>query len=552
MLSDNAPKQKQSFKGIRMRRKTVTFTEPTYVDYTEIDYSSDEEDIEELFGQNVVVQQQQAEQQQKQQAASQKLEEDEITEESAKVEPLKTRPDKESSIDSDKQDAIEEERRDSEEIVEGRVDGVRRTRNGTIRTTDSFFKDETVETKKISLTPNLLRDDTSSRPSTDSNGSKGRVSLESKMEKELVADKDKKGKKDKKPSAIRSFFSRKDKKRTTDDDDESFGKRSMDIISEPRDSEDPGVTEQHRQSPEKSSPGRSSSKLQKHQPRSDSALSRKDSTQAKPQGLASHLAEGRNNDVSYVPPASMRIIDPETRETKEISSSQIRQPEPSLDKPGPAPSSSLPRGPDPNAARPLQTVQAKSRMELDDSDSDEAEAILHSAEVTSELQPDKRSEEKLLRPQLPGAFPDSFQTVSTASSDQTVRPIEQDRERLSESPVHVSPVVSHNTQNPPDLMADNAQEASSPEDSPTPDFAIVDESSKERDQPQWDDAKLRAFFDEGEHVRDLLAVVYDTSDVDPSDSAASGLFREQNARLAEITTVSTYQPRGNAFEVNDT
>lgn len=37
-----------------------------------------------------------------------------------------------------------------------------RSRNGTVRNTDSFFKDDTVETKKISLTPNLLRDDASS------------------------------------------------------------------------------------------------------------------------------------------------------------------------------------------------------------------------------------------------------------------------------------------------------------------------------------------------------------------------------------------------------
>lgn len=36
---------------------------------------------------------------------------------------------------------------------------VSRSRNGILRNTDSFFKDDTVETKKISLTPNLLRDD---------------------------------------------------------------------------------------------------------------------------------------------------------------------------------------------------------------------------------------------------------------------------------------------------------------------------------------------------------------------------------------------------------
>lgn len=535
MLSDNAPKQKTAFKSIRMRRKTVTFTDPTYVDYSEIEYSSDEEDIEELFGQDVAVQQQ-ADQQQKQQKSSEKVDEDEITED-AKVEPLKTRAANDAAVDPAKQDSAEEESRDSEEIVDGWPNGVKKTRNGTVRNTDSFFKDDTVETKKISLTPNLLKDDSASRPSTDSTGSKSRVSLESKMEKELVADKDKKGKKDKKPSAIRSFFSRKDKKRTTDDDDESFGKRSMDIISEPRESEDPITEEQRQPSPDKSAVGRSPSKLQKHQPKNEPSLGRSNSKQKKAQDLATQLSESRTNDVSNVPPASMRIVDPETNETKDVSSSQLYQQEPSTGKLGLGPAA-LARDAASNVGlRPQQTVQAAARMELDDSDSDEAEALLESPETTPEPRTDKRAEEKLLRPHLPGAFPDSFQTISTVSSDQTVRPAEQQRERLSESPVQVSPVQTGNTQNLPDLMADNANELSSPEDSPSPDFTTVDEPSKDKEQAQWDDAKLRAFFDEGDHVRDLLAVVYDTSDVDPADSGVSGLFREQNARLAEITTV---------------
>jgi hypothetical protein len=41
-----------------------------------------------------------------------------------------------------------------------------RSRNGVVRNTDSFFKDDTVETKKISLTPNLLRDDANSSSAT--------------------------------------------------------------------------------------------------------------------------------------------------------------------------------------------------------------------------------------------------------------------------------------------------------------------------------------------------------------------------------------------------
>lgn len=36
---------------------------------------------------------------------------------------------------------------------------VGKSRKGTVRNTDSFFKDDGVETRKINLTPSLLRDD---------------------------------------------------------------------------------------------------------------------------------------------------------------------------------------------------------------------------------------------------------------------------------------------------------------------------------------------------------------------------------------------------------
>jgi hypothetical protein len=68
-------------------------------------------------------------------------------------------------------------------------------------------------------------------------------------------------------------------------------------------------------------------------------------------------------------------------------------------------------------------------------------------------------------------------------------------------------------------------------------------STKSAKEPGWDDEKLRAFFDDGEHVRDLLMVVYDKTDVEPvgkDHPVVSGMFREQNAKLAEITTVSIF------------
>ena len=40
-----------------------------------------------------------------------------------------------------------------------------KSRKGTVRNTDSFFKDDTVETRKMSLTPSLLRDDSNTSSS---------------------------------------------------------------------------------------------------------------------------------------------------------------------------------------------------------------------------------------------------------------------------------------------------------------------------------------------------------------------------------------------------
>lgn len=583
MLGDNPQKQKSTLKSIRKRWKTVTFTEPTYVDYSDIDYSTDEEDIEELFGDAAQAQAQDGDrdededrqQQQKQQDQDSKdeqrlLEEqassdDELVDERAKVEPLKTQSAKtevkeevqEVKVESQKDDDDDEvETRDSTELLGGGVGMVGRTRNGKIRNTDSFFKDETVETKKITLTPNLLRDDGAARPSTDSivaKDSKARPSLENKMEKEFVSDKDskknkkekEKKEKDKKPSAIRSFFSRKDKKRISEDDEESVGKRSMDVMSEPRESEDPMADDQEK-------PHRTPSKLQKQQPRTEPTATRKNSTGSsqskKSPEIGNSLSESRTNNVSNVPPSTMRIVDPETKETREVPSHQqqsTRDAAQREEKPASANNMASRTIGSTNNAPTQNLSQARSRMDLEDSDSsDAAEALL--AETPPSQAPASTvaalgEKEVGLRPHVPGAFPDSHQSPAETPTRRGLSP-DAPKDRLSESPVEVSPISRSDQSHPPGLVADAAP-SPSPDASPSPDFVGADEGIKAEDddvqqQTSWNDTKLRAFFDEGKHVRDLLAVVYDTSDVEPADSNAGSLFREQNAKLAEITTVS--------------
>ncbi|RDA94504.1 hypothetical protein CP533_2730 [Ophiocordyceps camponoti-saundersi (nom. inval.)] len=563
MLGDQAQKPKNnSFKPMRRRRKTVAFAEPTYVDYSDFDYSTeDEEDADDLHGADP----EQADDQQRQNGAQRTTSEDEASDDGVKVEPLKTRTAKEeTAVDATKGNhANADEARESDDSAEDKGDGPNKSRNGTVRNTDSFFKDDSVETKKITLTPNLLRDDNAPRESTESSTRdlKPTTSLE-KLDKELAPDKEKdkkKGKdkdkreKEKKPSAIRSFFTRKDKRKTTDDDDDSLGKRSIDTLSDSRDSDD----RWDEQSPvDKATAG---SKMASKVLKMGSTTNKGPGpTAQKSVELASYLAESRTNDMSSVPPASMRIVDPETRETQEVPSNQQHR---SRDgsrtrslSTGPAqregrsalskvmPSRSASTGPPEGRQK---TVKAKTRTPLESSDASDASGA---EELDKRKRPSSRGpspakgreagpNEDAVKTQGPAGQPNGHRAAPGASQQQSERRTVSERSQAS-------PRLGTN---PPALVADTSSpDGNSTDASTSPDQAQGPGGNRQRRvssaahrEPAWDDTKLRAFFDEGDHIRDLLAVVYDKSDVEPAGNdhpVVGGLFREQNAKLAEITT----------------
>ncbi|KAL7919917.1 hypothetical protein ACQKWADRAFT_329273 [Trichoderma austrokoningii] len=505
--ADGKPKTGFSI-GIK-KKATVAFAEPTYHNYNP-DYSSDEEDLDELL-----------EGTQEKKALA---EDDDAADDTAKVEPLKTKTKPKAAKQAEPtgdEESDDEDLRGSLDIVE--KNGPSISRNGNIRNTDSFFKDDTAETKKITLTPNLLRDDAPPRESSDSVGSKSRASLD-KLEKELMSDKDRKKskdkEKDKKPGGLRGFFSRKDKKRSPNDDGTD---------GEPRESEE-------RQSEEHSSPekARQPAKLHKPQARVEPSINEK--TPNSTVELASYLAESRINDVSNVPPPSMRIVNPETNETHEVPSHQPPRGRPSLEQPM---SPTAPRRGEvvtsPRAATGPRSPYA--HLDLSDSDDsdDDGEAILDqmprpkSSSTPAAAAPDAVQEEEQEEAIISGAFPEG-----PTPQQQQIR-----AESSPESPI--APL------DPPALMVDTSSpEDRSPSVSPSPELTQSAEgrsksssSSTGSKEQTWDDMKLRAFFDEPEHIRDLLVVVYDKTDVVPASSdhpVVGGLFREQNAKLAEITT----------------
>jgi hypothetical protein len=543
MLGDQPDKARNPIRSAMKRRKTKTvqFAAPTYVDYSDIDYSTEEEDADG----NMFAQQQQAQQtQQSQQSTG----DSEMEDETARVEPLKPRSQpKQAKAESKRQEAGGDTDSSSankngsraEEVSEVKADGPKKTSNGTVR--DSFFKDDTVETKKITLTPNLLRDDNDARTSTESREVKQRPSLD-KLDKDSIFSKDDKKKKkdkdkDKKQGGLRGFFSRKDKKSKGEEDDDSSGKRSMDADAPEKEIEE----DEPQPSPEKAGPQRQPSKLQKQQPRSEPSPTRRSNSTREPgMDVKTFLSEGRVNNVANVPPASMRLVESSPKASPEASS---RDPRPDRE---PSPSKSAPSKAARAEPQPSRAAPARSRTELDDFDSDE--------EIAPEPTRQAPVPEEPVRQQAPaaqGASAAAVQqaptAVQAASSVPAVSIPPQQAERLSESPVQVSPVTSSN---PPPLMVDNSSQE---EDRSTPSPELIEHEDADPSghktsttpstarSESWDDVSLRAFFDSGSDIRDLLVVVYDKNNVDPvpSDHPVVGsLFREQNAKLAEITTVS--------------
>ncbi|XP_014554012.1 hypothetical protein COCVIDRAFT_106160 [Bipolaris victoriae FI3] len=553
MLGDTAEKTKNPLKKAMRRRnaKTVQFAPPTYVEASDYDYSSDEGEGE-LFGGPEPKEMQQ----QQQQAIAQTG--DSSQDEGLQVQPLKVngaRKDtngqaegdaRRSSDDSNKQDG----QRGSEDNLDRPLDP-KVSRNGTLRNTDSFFKDDNTETRKITLTPNILRDD--STPS--SNGSRERgPSLES-LEKNGFADKvkDDKRKKEKKSGMLSGLFKRKDKK----------GKGPQDSI----DSDVDKAEEVDRSSPQSKpsdelverpsneqvtapAPLRQSSKNKTHKRpnhRDDSPIKTKGilKTESPTDMDADDDMDAEEEPTTQQATSSMRLVPPEKEDEDQPAAEEQAAPSVSASNSTASknPFSGMIKSQPDGEVKREKVTKAKQRVQLDDFDSDESSD--------------------------PFADPDAERKTREAEQSEST-------ERLSESPVHVSvadvqaaqkenaadrdrEMDSHHT---PGLSTDSSsQETNSPISTPTPDDSPtkttqeginaprsnsgntspthvmsnstipppsrpapipVEESepsppasSESTILPAWSDASLRAYLDDGSEIRDMLVVINDTTGVVP-------------------------------------
>lgn len=570
MLGDTAEKSKNPLKKAMRRRnaKTVQFAPPTYVEASDYDYSSDEGDGE-LFGGPTPKQVQQQEQQSEQKAEPE-------TEDGLKVQPLKVngaKKDGKGKAD-DSRDSSESQRKKDEDRASDEVDrplDPKVSKNGTLRNTDSFFKDENTETRKITLTPNLLRDDSS----TSTTGSRERgPSLES-LEKNGFADKvkDDKKKKEKKSGMLSGLFKRKDKKvkGQLDSVDSDVEKVSEEVdrsspLSRSLDESDRGSSEQAAAAPQRTA---SKGKLQK------SPRNRDDSPQ-KTKGILktdspTEASQATSPDADSKPvqqaTSTMRLVPSEQDDSgrpsvEERTSADNRSASEVVSREAQAKESVL---------KPEKLTQAKQRMQLDDFDSDEddpfadpdtrnkpsqAEAAEPTGRLsespvhisTADAQPPSKAAQNRDEPdphQPPGLAQDTS-SQETSSPVSTPTPDDSPMKTIPENST-VSTLRSENSSSPTHLTVNTTSLSIPPPSRPAPTPAKSDRdiqpsppnSSESTQLPPWSDSALRAYLDDGSDVRDMLLVINDTTGVvpvGPDHPIMSSLFVEDTKTLQGMSS----------------
>lgn len=591
MLGDTAEKSKNPLKKAMRRRnaKTVQFSAPTYVEASDYDYSSDEEnDDDDTLGNG------ESHQREDSQDGSEQDQDEILAVEPLKINGVKKEA-KPATADAEPRESSDEnsitgsdKQRTSDEMFDRPLDP-KVSRNGTLRNTDSFFKDDNVETRKITLTPNLLRDDSSGSTMRSFDSKEWGPSLES-LEKNGFADKSKedKKKKEKKPGMLSGLFKRKDKKPKSNQDpeysdvekqSEEFGrgspqsKGSDDSPTERSLSEKDSSTQPQRQTSkgklQKSPRGGDVSPLKNRQAVPETG-SPEPTTQQSSASPNSRPSEQQNA-------GTMRLVSPESEDASE-ETSRNQSPDPSPEqRSGSNSASRLTNmlGRAPSETRPEKVKKAKQRVQLDDFDSspDEEKSADPFADPVDEPE-------------------ESFR--SRGDSDAA--------ERLSESPVQISPTDAQSPENelsqdldqepdphkPPDLTGDTSSQdshsispastpsphespstslpsapnltASRPAGSPSPttltpllapaptpptrpapipthELSHSPPPSSTTSLPAWSDASLRSYLDDGSDIRDMLLVVHDTSGVvpvGPDHPIMAGLFVEERGVVKEL------------------
>ena len=422
-----------------------------------------------------------------------------------------------------------------------------------------------METKKISLTPKLLSEQNGA--SSTSSDSQTRGSSDT-FDKITASNSDKakddKKRKDKKSGMLSGLFKRKDKKDRGQDDradeNEKMSEESLRASPQPKESTESLSQEARLAAKTQSAPQRQPSKLQKAPPadlspirqeaaqrpeplktqRSATSQSSSSSPQKDapgPSSLRQVAAEPQSADKT---PAPLRVRTPQVQSGHSIAAEL--QAKAAILSPGTTTNARQAELPTAPTIRPVQSRDAILESSLNDLGSDEDDAASNDV--------------RQLKHDSPGAAPPEAISQSV-------------RNRLSESPVQVSPIepagrnpfsdptpppshppplapdssptddeapispISPSPSSSPDLVESNPNYIGSlAKDTPTP-------VSTATSTPTWSDASLRTYLDaDGDaDIRDLLIIVHDKSGVVPAgpDHPITGtLFSKERERTLEM------------------
>ena len=569
MLGDNPEKSKNPLKKAMRRRnaKTVQFAAPQYFEPSDYEYSDEDEGHD-----SQVAPVENGGQQEKEELA---MEEADTT----VVAPLRinTQPGangvrqvlSNESLNSEKQISPEKSVA-PEAFAAGEVvdDAALRSRKGVVRNTDSFYKDDSVETKKISLTPRLLRGDSDGNVQQEQPDMRQRPSLET--FDQMIADdggksKDDKKKKEKKPGMLSGLFKRKDKKaKPGEPETEVIEKVSSEdsatkISPSSRESQDSlngkGGPQRQISKLQKPTPGKVPSKTSPVQdnfrePLSATAADRRDlsSTQGYgpqgPFGRPSTSDSGVSQGSSGGPQSHIHDK-AATSPTSPTEKKSFFSPLSNALKSGPSNAST-----DEPVVKAVYAKKAKHRFEIDAADSEDEST------PTAEV--------KHMRSTSPLQTEEGRKSAPEAEAETLVSPVDEYEEPIP-SPPHEAPPPPPNE--PPALQMDNSSNEEPPSMSPpshsrssSPSLVDVDTAhegdqstapttmspqndphtpsvSTARSTPTWSDASLRSYMDNDQDIRDLLLIVHDRSNVVPAgpDHPITGhLFSAEKTRLAEM------------------
>jgi hypothetical protein len=578
MLGDNPEKSKNPLKKAMRRRnaKTVQFAPPQYFEPSDFEYSDDEEGIEGEYeeddgstianthdisgGEDADADEDTLVGNTEQDGPMANGIQPHNSNDNSYGEKLNGSMKRRASDDATQEDALEESEAKS--------------RRELVRNSDSFFKDDGVETKKISLTPRLLRGDSDVNLPGQQPDLKPKSSLET-FDRLVSPESDKfsdEKKKKEKKGMLGGLFKRKEKKGKIQDNESEDGKKASDELSRVS-PQSKNLTENLAQDARHikgdKTPQRQTSKLQKQPPphMSPRTSPTKDNIrtgveQSPHPSIDSAMSPSPHDSLST--PSTLRSPIAEASQGQGNLSSHIGSPEARQE-----------RAASPNEKQPIFTPISDALKP--------APIRSHDKDVPAETK-QRPAKAAMNRFDIDDMESDNDETAPTTKPEQVrhvppvvvTHPAEPYRERLSESPIEVSPLEpperskSSSASQPPMLMVDTSSSNSerrsispiSPTSSSSPSPSLVDvdaetpndaeEStnpsaasphadaptpSTSRSTPTWSDASLRTYMDNDGDIRDLLIIVHDKSNVIPAgpDHPITGnLFGAEKGRLAEM------------------